>query len=296
VPLAEVLLRRESCLRKRSLGVVCRALAGWYGLRNRLSRRPVADPAGSADVMLTSFGTRLDRVHLVIESIAAGAARPRSLTLVVNRPEFRPGPGLARLVARGLRLVPSEDLGPHKKYRPHLARATFERPLVTADDDVFYPRRWLRDLLDVAGSHPGHVVAHRTHVIMLRDGAIAPYLDWRTNTSTAAHPRHFATGIGGVLYPPAMLAALRRSPFPEHCRHADDIWLHAVALRSGVSVRQVRPRPAEFRPVPGIAGSDLFDRNVIGGGNDAVIAAVYTVDDVAALSVTENPRTRPAPR
>ena len=117
-------------------------------LQNVRSTAPVVAHGGPV-VSITTYGTRLNTVYLVLESIASGSVLPSRLILWVNDLEVfsAPPPPLQRLVRRGLEIRLTEDYGPHKKYYPYLASAaSFDRPLVTADDDVFYSRWWLTDL------------------------------------------------------------------------------------------------------------------------------------------------------
>lgn len=64
---------------------------------------------------------------------------------------------------------------------------------------------------------------------------------------------------------------------------ADDVWLHACALRSGHPIRQVYSNPRNFAVVPTTQGGALVIGNTLMGGNDEQIARVYTDDDIAAL-------------
>lgn len=278
--------------------------SAWFERRARTSRRSLVDEATPAEVMLTSYGTRLERVHLVVESIGAARIRPRRLTLTVDSEAFAADPPepIRRQLERGLTLQLVPDWGPHKKYLPRVLEPLDpEVPLVTADDDVFYPRWWLERLVAAHFTHPRDVIAHRAHRIDLVEGHVAPYATWTPAAPGVASPLHLATGVGGVLHPPVMLAALRSvgATFPDELRRVDDVWLHLVALRAGLAVRQVDPRPGLFASVPGLGHQALVGENVAGGGNDRAIAVAYHDDDRAALREAgwmENPTTRPTDR
>ncbi len=75
--------------------------------------------------------------------------------------------------------------------------------------------------------------------------------------------------------------------FLELCPRADDIWLHANALRAGFKTQQVGARSMNFPFIPGTQGSSLMGVNVEGGGNDRQIASTYTLQDIAKLAVSE---------
>lgn len=257
----------------------------------RVRHRSLDSPiVGDAPVVvsMTSYGRRLRLVHLAIETIAAGRVRPQRLILWTEDTSIvaNPPPALARLRSRGLEILPTADWGPHKKYYPYATSLSHhELPLVTADDDVLYGRAWLELLLRAHQAHPHDVIAHRAHRIALEDHRILPYAQWGELGSGEAGPRVFATGVSGVLYPPRMLDALREagSGFTECAPRADDVWLHAQALRSGIVVRPVSDGLTTYRPVPGTTFAGLRSANVLGGGNDAQIARTYRPQEVERL-------------
>ncbi len=255
--------------------------------RARFSRRPLTGEAPVV-VCMTSYGARLRTVHLALESIGGGRERPQRLILWLEDADVvaHPPPALARLQDRGREILPTTDWGPHKKYYPYVtSRPHHALPLITSDDDVLYGWRWLSVLMARHRAHPDDVIAHRAHRIVLTDGRIAPYAQWGTLDRDEAGPRTFATGHSGVLYPPAMLEAMREAgtAFTECAPYADDIWLHAVALRSGTTVRPVTDGLTTYRSVPHTQFNGLRGKNVLGGGNDRQIAATYRPEEVELL-------------
>ena len=258
--------------------------------RNRYAKAPVL---GSADalVSLTTYGSRLGTVAYVVESIAAGRRRPRRMILWLDDPdayESRPE-SLRRLERRGLEVRLTQNYGPHTKYYPSLAGAIAEDlPIVTADDDILYPRYWLNRLLVAASAYPDVVSCYRASVVATIDAKMAPYTSWPRCKSTTASLAHFATGVSGVFYPMAMVHALaaRGTEFISRCPRADDIWLHWVAIREGVLIRQIAPRARHFPYVPGTQEQTLVEENVHQGANDVRIAALYTESDVSCLSAS----------
>lgn len=246
--------------------------------------------AGGPVVSLTTHGQRLGNVHFTLESIARGDLRPSRLVLWLDRELARAGlpAPLQRLVARGLEVRTTRDLGPHTKYFPQvLSEPEPSVALATADDDILYPRYWLAALQEHALRHPGSIVCFRAHEVVLTEGRqLAPYGEWRGCRTTQPHHRHFLTGVSGVLHPPSMQHALRQAGngFLQRCPRADDIWLNCVALRSGHPVAQVRSLGRRFFELPGTREHGLARSNVRGGGNDRQLAATYTAQDLARLA------------
>lgn len=257
----------------------------FYAARNRLSRSPVTGTAPVV-VSLTTYGARFRNVHLVVESIGHGTAKPQRILLWLDEGQFslaRPSV-LSRLERRGLEVRLAQDLGPHKKWFGVVngRNEHDDFPLVTADDDVFYARDWLRALVDAHVREPNSVVAHRVRRLSLDGTDLAPYSTWRMAPSGSRSFANFSTGVGGTLYPPAVLAALAKGglTFLTCAPRADDVWLHATSLRAGVPTRHVLGRGTSIIvPVRGARGGGLFDANVGGGGNDDQIRATYAARD-----------------
>lgn len=258
-------------------------------LRNRFSTESLTGEPTAPEVSLTSYGRRILTVARTVESIGRGRQKPSRIVLWLDDSATfaRLPANLLRARSRGLEIRLTDNLGPHTKYYP-LVTEDRTRPLgpfATADDDIIYPRWWLERLSRAASETPEHVVAYRAHRIRMSNGHIDPYDEWNSVRSTAPHPTVFATGVSGVLYPTAMVRALRKVErgFVTTCPSSDDVWLHHVALTNGIPVRQVAPRPMHFWIVPDSQEGRLMDRNLEGGGNDAAVAALYGAAELAKL-------------
>lgn len=281
-------------IRKRSKRGYSYLAVAYLRQRNRHSADPVVGD-GPAIVSLTTYGPRLATVADVIEAIGRGTVRPRRLILWLDDPEaYRSRPeALRRLESRGLEIRMTPDYGPHKKYFPALEHAlSANLQLVTADDDVVYPRSWLRRLLAAAEQHPDAVNCYRANIVaMTPNGRIAPYGSWPRCLDTTTSITRFGTGVSGVRYPLAMLRELvaAGTAFMEICPKADDIWLHWIALRAGVGVRQIDPTPRHFPLLPGSQVESLMSENVALGRNDDYVADLYDDDDIRALAEAKAP-------
>ena len=216
----------------------------WLKVVNLCVHKPIVGSC-DVDVSITTYGHRTRRVWRTLETIGRGTLLPRRIVLwhedeaVVRNPPRT----LRRLVKRGLTIRHCLDYGPHKKYFPYVMEENLERPLVTADDDVLYPREWLTGL--VAAYRPDEVAAYRTRTM-----SDEPYVSWPLCTSTVPSENLMATGVSGVLYPPKVLMVLRTrgDEFMRICPRADDFWLHYAAVASGVLARQVSESAASWWP------------------------------------------------
>ncbi|NLF91105.1 MAG: glycosyltransferase [Corynebacterium marinum] len=254
---------------------------------NHFSRRRFPRE-GDVVISLTSHGDRLDRVHYTLESLARGTVKA-PVVLWLDEKDYRGEwpKTLRRLVGRGLQVRCSDGLyGPHTKYWSQFREvAGTGKRVATVDDDMIYPEWFLERLLFVGDLRDDAVIAYRAHRIELRDGDLLPYVKWTAADTCWASFLHFATGVSGVLYPASFIAYVveQGDVFRELSPRADDVWLHACALRSGHRIRQVYASPRNFAVVPSTQGGALVIGNTLMGGNDEQIARVYDGDDVARL-------------
>ncbi len=262
-------------------------------IREFETRSAVRRPHGLSKplyVSLTSYPARFDVLPLTLRGLLTQTVQPDAVVLWVAEADMAALPA-AVLAMRSdhFQIRPTSDSRSYKKIIPLLA----EQPdayIVTADDDVYYRATWLEDLVRAAMQHPGQVLAHRAHRITYApDGTMKSYEDWDLDIGrvlasgnifgrSSAGANIFATGAGGVLYPPRSLHAdtRRTDLFTELAPYSDDIWLYWMARRQGTIVRHLGPR---FRVLewPGSQDQSLraHNRGKIGqSGNDLAIAAM----------------------
>ncbi len=258
---------------------------------NLFATAPVVDPESPVDVTLTSHSDRIRRAFASVESIGRGRRRPRRLILFLGKKYAQqPLPAtLQRLLRRGLEVRYVDDVGPHTKYYPYLQlNAHLETPLVTADDDKMYDRDWLAGLIDAHHAHPGKVNCWRAREVRFDTNGLRPYDEWPLCSDTHARFSHFATGVGGVIYPPAMLQKLKEAGdvFNGCCPKADDLWLHVIAIRNAYPIRQIDRHAREYPGIPRSSRTALQRTNIDGRRNDVQAAQTYTSDDLKRLAQT----------
>lgn len=256
-------------------------------LVNKFSSRSIVDKDSAVDISLTSHGDRLKKCYLSIESIGRGIARARCVTLWVDSENFfsNPPSEIKRLERRGLRLCFSANYGPHTKYFPQIIAGKNDVPLVTADDDIIYPRDWLSVLEASYSTNKDFVHCYRAHRIKFESTKLASYAQWRPCQSTDPSYWNFATGVSGVLYPPGFLTAAKDygTKFLEICPKQDDVWLHIIAIRNGFKIRQVAKNSVHFPLIPGSQREGLVQENLLNGRNDEQIRASYSDSDLSGL-------------
>ena len=273
--MAETLTRKAKALAKPAY---LSGLAAWTnlrmgflkpGARHGLPHRLV--------VSLTSYPKRFDVLHLTIKSLLAQDMAADVVVLWVAHDDLRKLPQNVRaLEERGLTIRATDDLRSYKKIIPAL-EAYGDAFIVTADDDVYYPRRWLRTFCEAYSANEREVLCYRAHRILLDEHGVAPYADWTfeiTDTEPAADI--FFTGVGGVFYPPGIFHAdvADQARLMELCPSTDDVWLNWMVRLGGARIRKVGPR-LRFHEWGGSQAVALQNTNRFGtSGNDQQLANI----------------------
>lgn len=215
-----------------------------YG-RHYGARRQAKDGAGAGIVVsLTSYPPRFSTLHLTLKSLLSQSLAPARVVLWIARGDMdQLPPAVTALRAAGLEIEACDDTRSYKKMIPLLQQGEGEhRAIVTADDDVYYWRDWLRQLADSRSAGKLEVVCHRMHRVRLgADGLPLPYNDWEFETANAESSRlNFPTGIGGTLYPAGVFGpeVLDVDAFTRLCPRGDDIWFWWMARNRGATFRR----------------------------------------------------------
>ena len=181
-------------------------------------------------VSLTSFPAAISYATQAVKSILAGSVLPDKIVLYLTLSQFD-GIGLP------------EDLTNLEKNNPifEILQDFPDATIVTIDDDVYYHKNMLRDILLLHEQYPKAVLAHRAK-LMKPD---KPYREWkkyrwyhfifkRINSSFL----NIQTGVGGVLYPPHSLKKelLDVSIFTKIAPTTDDIWFWAAAVANDTPI------------------------------------------------------------
>lgn len=201
-------------------------------------------------VSLTSFPPAIGYAVIAIRSLLAGSVMPDKIVLYLNLsqfPEGRPPREITRLTTENPLVEvrnADEEIRSYLKLIPALKEFP-EAVIVTVDDDVYYHRNMLRDLLLLHRKFPGYILAHRAKRLQIN----TPYKKWRKYRwyhflTKKYHVSYntLQTGVGGVLYPPGALKAdmINGNEFRELAPTTDDLWFWAAAV---ANERKVIPVP-----------------------------------------------------
>jgi hypothetical protein len=268
--------RQKGAREKRALNVATSAVAKFPQIQTDLKSGLQAELI----ISLTSYPPRFPVLANTIKGLLDQRMRADKVVLWLAEDDITQLPyDVSRLVAHGLEIRTCSDLKSYKKIIPSL-KAYPEAFLVIADDDTYYDPNWLESLVETYLTEGPGVVAGRAHLARFRaDGSARPYLEWEFDTSATkantVDTAIFATGCGGVLYPPGALPeqTMDEDLFMNLCPHGDDIWLFYMQRMAGV--RQLRiSRKLELTAWEHSQDSALWHSNYAGGGNDLQIQAV----------------------
>jgi len=235
-------------------------------------------------VSLTSFPARIEYIHLVILSIMNQYAVPEKIILWLSKKQFSELTSLPKNLVSligdnfEIRFV-DEDFRSFKKYI-HLDKTDFTSGFIIMDDDIYYPRYTISNLVKLNKMYPGKVCANRAAYIS--EGVT--YSSWPIIKSDMPEVSrdYMPTGCGGVLYPSDSLdqIAFDAKLAFELAPTADDIWLNFCTNLNKVEVA-VSCSPTYFLDLNIHNNETLHHVNVNGNGNDATLERIsqYSLDN-----------------
>lgn len=201
-------------------------------------------------VSLTSYPARIKFVSKTVNSLLNQSLLPTKIILWLADSQF---PRKLDDLPLDLKVLEGEhfeirwcnDLKSYKKLLPALKEFP-DCTLVTADDDILYPRKWLERLYlpYLLNQHKKIIWCHRAHVITTENQKISPYKKWhQCCIDTDDSVRVFCTTGGGVIYPPKCFNEEVFSPnYKKICSTNDDVWFFAMLVLNGYKIKVV-PRP-----------------------------------------------------
>lgn len=237
-------------------------------------------------VSLTSYPARINELHACIFSLLEQSCKADRVILYLAKTQF---PNLDAdlpqqlLDLKKLGLTISwydEDIRSYKKLIPTLQQYP-EAVIITADDDFYYPKDYIKTLYEAYLQDPSCLHCHRAHYITFNsDGSIAPYLSWEKRLKTdKAEFSNFCTTGAGVIYPPHILHkdTTNKELFLKLSPTADDIWFWAMAVANDVKIKKLPFFLMETRNVLPCESTEEMPLNAINcaqGQNDIQLAAV----------------------
>ena len=245
------------------------------GINKQKKRHP------SIIVSLTTYPDRFNVVHLAIESLLNQTIKPNKIVLWLSKEEVKKFPlpkRIYKLQKRGVSLkFVNENLRQYKKLI-YALREYKDSIIITADDDVIYPKWWLEGLLKTHRDFPNATVAYWCLMIK-KDGEkkLKPYISWNDPTIRGPHHNLFPIGVGGILYPPKCLnnEVFNKKIFLKICPSGDDIWFKSMALLNNTKTVMVKEKVIKFPVIINSQKTALWHINVRQNKNDEQLKKVF---------------------
>lgn len=216
------------------IGLQIRFLGNFSGINNCKREIPII-------VSLTSYEKRFKDLPITLYSLLNQKLKPDKIILWLDEDKHNLASlpyEITQFIKNGLEIRFVKDI---KSYTKGIY-AFKEYPssiIVTADDDIYYPAKWLKKLYHSYISNPEEIHVHRAHKVNLN----LPYEKWEKEVKKEeASFANFLTGVGGVLYPPNCFTkeVLREDIFLKNSPTADDIWFWIMALVHNRKIRVVK--------------------------------------------------------
>jgi len=233
-------------------------------------------------ISLTSYGKRLQSTApIAIASILHGDILPDKIILWVaekDRQIAEQNNQLQILQKKGLEIRYCEDLKSYKKLIPALQEFPNDF-IITADDDLLYPKNWFEQIMEYHKKYPNKIICHRVHGIRVdSEHNLLPYNNWDWCIEPQEQERIFPTGGAGTLYPPHCLHSdvFNKDLFMKLAPQADDVWFWAMALINGSKYPYVVIRNGYSNSIMdiGVQNNALQNSNVADCKNDLQLKAV----------------------
>lgn len=191
-------------------------------------------------VSLTTHSIRVEQVaKTAIWSIIQNTYKDIHIVLTLYKDDLKLIPqDLQVIIDAGIveLIVAEQDLGPHLKYFYAMQKYR-ENPVITIDDDVIYPETMIEEMVNAYKKY-NCIIGRRCFPIFNLN-----YHDWlRRGLARFKEPTHknFATGIGGILYPPNCLD-LSDNNIEEilKIKYDDDFYLKALEVRKNLKIMNI---------------------------------------------------------
>lgn len=242
-----------------------------FGLKKHNLPRPLI-------ISLTSFPARFKTLHLTLKCLLMQKCVADKLILWIAYPDKDALiSSINNLQKYGLEIRFCDDLISYKKIIPCLKNYP-DSYIVTADDDLYYDKKWLEELVYDHKVDVNEVIGHRAHHIKI-DGDKYPisYKDWDLETNNENYSEHtFLTTGAGVIFPPNSLHkdVTNSELFMQLCPRADDVWLYWMTRLNGTLIRRTNSKKRKLHVWASSQEINLYSSNLINGGNDEQIKKI----------------------
>ncbi|TBL88146.1 hypothetical protein EYY95_09890 [Hafnia alvei] len=253
-------------------------------------KRPQLEQSSSYIISLTSYHKRFGTLHLVLESFFYQKLKPREIHLWLSKKDLDINGGIPKRIKRlendGLIIhIKNDDIGSYKKLsyiNDLLIQVTGIKHVITADDDVLYPKYWSEELL-LKSMKDNCVSCFRGHDLRIYNG-IFDYKKSMSLNVSGSEPNYslLPTGCSGVAYPIGSISREVSSSdkFLSVAPKADDIWYKAMTLKNGYKSSRVYAHNVHFPVLINCLSESLYSSNVNNNENNIKLKNTFHFFDV----------------
>ncbi|EHR0063056.1 hypothetical protein P3426_000211 [Escherichia coli] len=255
----------------------------------RLNRNQCVSQNSEYIITLTSYHERFNTLYLTLESLFNQSVKPSNIYLWISQEDIDKYGGLPdslpRYINAGLTVkILKENIRSYKKLsyiEDVLKKHNNIKFIITADDDIMYPRRWAQALIQTTKKH-GSVSCYRGHNLTYAEGSYN-YNQSINQNKFSVEPSFdlLPTGCSGICYLRESINKLvndRR--FLNFAYDADDIWYKAMTLSAGFKCVRVEPRNIHFPLIITCLSNALYSKNVWQNENDKKLIETFSLLNV----------------
>lgn len=231
-------------------------------------------------VSLTSYPARINTVYQTINSIIKQDIPPKKIVLYLAESQF---PQRNDSLPENLKCKINDifeirwcdDIRSYKKLIPALIDFPNDI-IITGDDDVIYPKDWIRTLLTGYYNDPSSVQCLRARYMVFENNKFSEYSKFRL-IKNDMKPSFLIlqTGLGGCLYTKDMFFedVCKKELFTKLCPDGDDLWFWAMAVIKGTKIHWCTPglNNPKYIENTQVENNTLWEKNKI-FGNDSNIS------------------------
>ena len=194
-------------------------------------------------ISLTSYGDRLLELKYTLYSLINQSIHAEKIIVNLAKKDYDLlSLDLVFFQNFNVEFLITEDYKSYKKLIPTLINYP-NKFIVTADDDLYYPKNWLKDIWNEHILHPDCIICKLTKTIIFKNNKLCSYNEMNYNKSARnASFKNFILSGGGTLFPPNSLYkdVFNIALFQKLCPYADDIWDWFMAILQGTKIIQTK--------------------------------------------------------
>ena len=195
-------------------------------------------------VSLSCTEDNFDKLQYTLYSLFNQKVSPDKVILwISNRYELSELPySITKFVKSGLDIRFVEEAGSYTKII-YALKEYRDSIIVTADENIYYPRCWLLKLYHSYISNPEDIHVHGFFGINSDKNRICTIKEWRIfSCNETSSFKNFPVSAGGVLYPPNCFIKdiLREDIYKKKADVSWEIWSWVISVVSNRKIRQVK--------------------------------------------------------